>query len=486
MSSLEQTLWLLSPELILLLVGGILLGLDALRPRLDVSRWLPYVALAGLVSALIATVTRWNRNAQPLSVISCDNFALAINVVALVAMGLVTLISNTTDQARTRHHRGAFYALLLLSTLAMCLLGAASDLVMVVLAFELLNISSYILLSYLRDDPRSSEATIKYFLYSAILSAMMLYGLSWFYGLTGSTDLVTIAASLREAEAALRPVLLPALILITAGLAAKAAAAPFHQWAPDVYEGTPTPVVAFLSVGPVIASFAAMTRMLLTALPADLASLAVDWRTLLVTLAALTMTVSNLVALWQQNIKRFLAYLSIAQTGYLLIGVAACSPQGVTAMLFALIAYVLSNLAAFAAITALSNHAGSYAIEDYAGAHRWAPELAWSLLLCLLSLAGIPPTAGFIGRLHLFSAAIEKGLLWLAAVGVINSVISLAGTWKVIRVLFAACGQTEERLAIPPALRIALGIAVTGIFASVILANPLLTLLRAAAQALFG
>jgi NADH-quinone oxidoreductase subunit N len=484
-SSLEQTLWLLSPELTLLLVGGILLGLDALRPRLDASRWLPYVALAGLVSALIATVTLWNCNARPLSVISCDNFALAINMVALVAMGLVTLISNTTGQARTRH-RGAFYALLILSTLAMCLLGAATDLILIVLAFELLNISSYIILSYLRDDPRSSEATIKYFLYSAILSAMMLYGLSWFYGLTGSTDLVTIAAALREAETALRPILLPALILITAGLAAKAAAAPFHQWAPDVYEGAPTPVAAFLSVGPVIASFAAMTRILLTALPADLASLAVDWRTLLVTLAALTMTVSNLVALWQQNIKRFLAYLSIAQTGYLLIGVAACSPQGVTAMLFALFAYALSNLAAFAAVTALSNHTGSYAIEDYAGAHKWAPELAWSLLLCLLSLAGIPPTAGFVGRLHLFSAAIEKGLLWLTAVGVINSVISLAGTWKVIRVLFAAYGQTEERLAIPPALGVALGIAVTGIFASVILANPLLTLLRAAAQALFG
>jgi NADH-quinone oxidoreductase subunit N len=489
LSSLEQNLWQLSPELILLLVGGILLGLDALRLRRNAGRWSLVVALAGMAGAFVATATLWDSNAQVLSVLSRDGFALAINGIALVTTGLVALISSFYVETRPNPHKGAFYALLLVSALAICLIGAATDLIMIVLAFELFNIVSYILIGYLRGDPRSSEAAIKYFLTSAAFSGLMLYGLSWFYGLTGTTGLEGIAsalvggAALGEPGAALRPMMLPALILVTAGLAAKVAAAPFHQWMPDICQGTSVPVATLFSVSPVVAGFAGLMRVLLIALPPD-SILATDWRTLLMAVAAITMAAGSLTALWQQNAKRLLAYLSIAQVGYLLVGVVAASPHGVTAALFALMAYVVSTLGTLVAIVALSHHTGSYAIESYAGMHRRSPAVAWALLLCLLSLVGIPPTAGFVGRLNLFSGAIEEGLLWLAIVGVMSGVISFACVWRIIRVVFTTPTPTEERLTVPPALAVALGIAAVGIFAIAIFAGPLLTILEVAAEAL--
>nr|HID12392.1 NAD(P)H-quinone oxidoreductase subunit 2 [Anaerolineae bacterium] len=267
--TLGQTLWLLSPELVILLAGVLILGLDAVHPRQEEKRWLPYVALAGLAGALIATITLWGCNTRVLFVLSCDPFALVVKMVALVAMGIVILASDVYIRARSPY-QGEFYALLLFSTLAICLLGAATNLIMIFLAFDFLSITSYILTGYLRDDRRSTEAAIKYFLYGAALSAVMLYGMSWFYGLTGSTDLGGIAAALTGAENSLRPIILPALILMAAGLAFKVAAVPFHQWAPDAYEGAPTPITAFLSVGPKIAGFALIVRVMLTALP-DLA-----------------------------------------------------------------------------------------------------------------------------------------------------------------------------------------------------------------------
>ena len=376
--------------------------------------------------------------------------------------------------------------MLLFSALAICLLSGATNLITILLSLDLLNITSYILTGYPHDDQRSTEAAIKLFLYSATLSAMMLYGASWFYGLTGSTDLTGIATVLRETENTVRPTVLPALIFIVAGFTLKVGAVPFHQWAPDAYEGAPVPVTAFLSTGPMIGGFAVILRVLLTALPPDLENLATDWRTLLMAIATLTMTVGNLVALWQQNVKRLLAYSSIAQAGYMLIGVVVASPQGVTAVLLYLAAYVLANLGAFAAVAALSNQTRSDVIGDYAGLSKRAPALALALTVCMLSLGGIPPTAGFAGKLCLFSAAIEKGLLWLAVVGAINGVISLACYWKIIRAVYIAPVQTEKRLTISPALAVALGVTVAGVLVVGVLSGPLLALLQVAAQTFFG
>mgnify|MGYP006292189611 CR=1 FL=1 len=248
--TLGQTLWLLSPELALLLAGLLVLGLDAIRPHREDKRWPPYVALAGLGAALIATITLWGCEARVLYVLSCDAFALVIKAVALVAAGLVVLLSDVYIRAKSQF-QGEFYALLLFAVMAICLLGGASNLVMVFLAFDFLSIASYILTGFLRDDPRSTEAALKYFLYGAALSALMLYGMSWVYGLTGSTDLSAIATGLMEVGGEMRLVALPAMILMMAGFGFKIAAVPFHQWAPDAYEGAPTPVTAFLSVGAV-------------------------------------------------------------------------------------------------------------------------------------------------------------------------------------------------------------------------------------------
>jgi NADH-quinone oxidoreductase subunit N len=483
--TLGRTLWLLSPELVILFAGVLILGLDAIHLHQEEKRWLPYVALAGVAGSLIATFTLWGCNTRVLFVLSCDPFALVVKMVALMAMAIVILASDVYMRARSRH-QGEFYALLLFSALSICLLSGATNLIMIFLAFDFLSITLYILTGYLRDDPHSTEAAIKYFLYGAALSAVMLYGMSWFYGLTGSTDLRGIAAALRETQHTVRPIILPALILMVSGFAFKVAAVPFHQWAPDAYEGAPTPVTAFLSVGPKIAGFAIIVRVMLTALPTDLESLATDWRALLMALAALTMTVGNLVALWQQNIKRLLAYSSIAQSGYILIGVVAASPWGVTAVVLHLTVYTLANLGAFAAVIAFSNQTGSDDIEDYAGLSKRAPSLAMVLIVCLLSLGGIPPTAGFIGKLYLFYAAIEEGLLWLAVVGVINSVISLSYYWKIIRAMYIVPPQTEEPLRTSPSLAVALGVTVAGVLIVGAFPGPLLALIQTTVQTFFG
>ena len=484
MGYFEQTLWQLSPELVLLLMGGILLGLDALRPYWDASRWTPYVALAGLLGAYVSVVTLWGHEARLLGVLACDAFALVVKAMALLATGLVILIASEYIRMRQGRNNGAFYALLLLAAFSICLAGAARDLLVIVLAFELFGIVSYIIIGYLRDDPQADEAAVKYFLYSAVASAMMLYGLSWFYGVAGSTDLAAIASALGELGAVLRPLLLPPLVLMVAGFAAKVALVPFHQWVPDICEGTQAPVVALFTVAPALVGFAGLMRVLVTVLPVGVSDLSVDGRTLLITLAVLSMTAGNLVALWQSNVKRFLAHFSIAQAGYLLVGLVAASLLGVTAVLFSLATCVLGALGALAAVLALFEHTGSYEIESYAGMHRRAPELAWPLLLCLLSLAGLPPLAGFVGRLYLFSAAVESGLLWLAVVGVVNSVVSLACVWKIARVLFVAEPRAEGRLVVPPTLVVALGIAVTGVFALAVFASPILVLFQSAAEAL--
>jgi len=486
--SLGQTLWLLSPELALLLTSLIVLVPSLIHPRQEQRRWPPYVALIGLGAALVATTTLWGCDTRVLAVLSCDALAVTLKCIALGATVILVLTANTYTRTHTRH-RGTFYAMVLFSALAMCLLSGATNLVLILLALDLLNVASYVLISYQADDPRSTEAAIKFFLYNATLSAVFLYGLSWLYGLTGSTDLNGIAAVVREQENTLRPAMLPALIFVGAGFALKVGAVPFHQWVPDAYEGTPTPIAAFLSVGPMIGGLTVVSRVLLTALPPDLEILAMDWRTLLMAIATLTMTVGNLVALWQHNTERLLAYSSIAQGGAMLIGVITASRRGLTAMLLCLIAYLLANLGAFAAATVFSSQAGSQAsgtVEDYAGLSKRAPALAFGLLVCLFSLGGVPLTAGFTGKLYLLSAAMEEGLLWLAIVGATVSIMSLACYWKIIRAMYIAPPQTEARLTVSPTLGMALGLAVVGVLAIGIFPDPLLELLQAAAQGFFG
>lgn len=485
--TLRETLWLLSPELVLLVTGLFLLLFDMMvRPQEEKS-WLPYVVVVGLIAALIATITLWGcEETRVLTVLSCDGFALAVKMIAYVAMILVVLVSDAYIQ-RQGSYQGVFYMLLLICTMAISLMAGAVDLVLIYLAFETISITSYLLTGYLRYDRRSAEGGIKYLLYGAGISAVMLYGMSWLYGITGTTDLVGISQGLMVAEESMRVLLFVVMVLLSAGFAFKIGAVPFHQWAPDAYEGAPTPAAAFISVAPKIGGFALILRVMLTMVPrTEFWNIAGD---LWVSIAVLTMTIGNLVALWQSNVKRLLAYSSIAQAGYILIGVVALSPRGVAAVLLYLLAYALTNLGAFAAVVAFSNQTGSDEIEDYAGLHKRAPGMALVMLVCLLSLAGIPPTAGFFGKLYLFSAAIEhpNGILTLLAViGVINSVISLAYYWKVIRAMYFLSSDEEERLPVSLSLNVALGVALAGVLLLTVFLSPLFNLLEVAARTFFG
>lgn len=377
-----------------------------------------------------------------------------------------------------------FPGLILLATLGILLTAGGANLVMIYVGIELLSITSYILTGLLREEPRSNEAAVKYFFYGAAASAIMVYGLSLLFGLTGAVDLAGVAAGLAKSglTESVRWMALPAIVLMMVGLGFKVAAVPFHQWSPDVYEGAPTPVTAFLSVGPKAAGFAAMARILLVALP----GLQMDWVVLLAALSVATMTVGNLVALTQTHMKRLLAYSSIAQAGYMLIGLVALQARGGTggvallgdglvALLVYLVAYLLTNLGAFAVVQAVEDAEGTDALSAYAGLVRRAPLMAGAMVFFMLSLVGIPPLACFLGKLFIFGAAVRAELYWLAAIGVVNSVISLAYYFKVVRLMFFDRSEGEApRLSMAGSLRVALAVTWAGTLALVVFATPLI------------
>lgn len=449
----SETLKLLSPELILGLAGLLVLGMDLVVRQKE---RLAQLSLLGLALSLIATFTLWNRDATLLSdMYALDPFALFFKVVAILATGLVILASMDYLRGRMRY-RGEFYSLLLLAGLAIMLMAGSTDLIMVYLSLEFLSLTSYILAGYLRDDPKSSEAAIKYLLYGATASALMLYGMALLYGATGSTRLSEVAANLAMAgnPASFRWLTLAAMTLLLAGFGFKISLVPFHQWAPDTYEGAPTPITAFLSVGPKAAGFSILLRVMLVALP----GLKPDWIALLASISMVTMTLGNLVAISQRNIKRMLAYSSIAQAGYILIGLVSLSPDlgqtinGVNGTLLYVFAYLFANLGAFIAVIAFSHTTHSDDISDYAGLIRRSPWLAASLVIFFMSLAGIPPTGGFVGKLYVFSAAIQRGqsgFYLLAVVGVVNSIISVYYYFNVVRHMFFLPARSEEALKIP-------------------------------------
>lgn len=445
-----ETVVLLSPQLVLLTWALLVLGLDLLVKKAKDS--LAYLALASLVPAIAAAVYLLMQGTSQSvlgDMMRVDTYALYFNVIACLASGLVMLASMEYMKARTRY-RGEFYGLLLLATLAMSLMAAAANLIMIYLAIEFMSLTSYVLVGYFKDDPKSSEGGLKYFLFGAITSALMLYGMSLIYGATGTTDLRQIATSLaaaRAATSAMRFLILPAVLLMLAGFAFKIALVPFHQWSPDAYEGAPTPVAAFLSVGPKAMGFAILIRVFLTALPL----FRIDWVAVLMGISLVTMTLGNLTAMRQSNIKRMLAYSSIAQAGYVLIGLVSVGPRsiGINGVLIYLMAYLFTNAGAFIAVVAFSHVTNSDEIADYAGLVRRAPALAATMVVFFMSLAGIPPTAGFVGKLFVFGSAIQARYYYLAIIGVLNSVISVVYYFNIVRHMFFLPPPVEESLSLP-------------------------------------
>ena len=477
---LGETLRLLSPELILLITGMAILVADlvwAARParpeRSERAKayWLPAMALMGLGAALVATFLLLG--AEPVAVLAMmtvDPFALFFKIIAIAAVALVILAAAPWLRGRTPY-RGEFYALLVFACLAICLASSAIDLISLYLGMEFLSITSYILAGYLRADIKSNEAGIKYFLYGAVASAVMLYGMSLLYGATGATNLSAIAYSLAAGDASVQSLAVASIVLLLAGFGFKIVLAPFHQWAPDTYEGAPTPVTAFLSVASKAAGFAIMMRVLLTALFGFRWD--IGWFSFLMALSVLSMILGNFIALRQTNIKRMLAYSSIAQAGYILIGFVclrtdvATNFLGINGTFFYLFGYLFTNLAVFTAVIAFEHATGSTEIADYRGLVKRSPILAGVLLIGLLSLAAIPGTAGFLGKFLVFGSALQMNVwqtLLLAVVGILTSVVAAFYYLNVVRqIFFEPAEEGAASIRVPPGLLAGLAVTTLGI-----------------------
>jgi NADH-quinone oxidoreductase subunit N len=459
------TVILFSPELILLVWALLVLGLDLVVKKAKDS--LAYLALAGLapaIGAVIYLLLQGTSQSLLYGMVRVDAYALYFKIIACLAAGLVILASMEYMKARTRY-RSEFYGLVLLATLAMSLMAASTNLIMIYLSIEFMSLTSYVLVGYFRDDPKSSEGGLKYFLFGAVTSALMLYGMSLMYGATGTTDLREIAASLVAMGASTSPMrllVLPALLLMLAGFSFKIALVPFHQWSPDAYEGAPTPVATLLSVGPKAMGFAILIRVLLTALPL----FHIDWVAILMGISLVTMTLGNLTAMRQSNIKRMLAYSSIAQAGYILIGLVSVGQYttGINGILLYLMAYLFTNAGAFIAVIAFSHVTNSDEIADYAGLVRRAPVVAAAMVVFFMSLAGLPPTAGFVGKLLVFGSAVQAGFYYLAIVAVLNSVVSVVYYFNIVRQMFFLPPPSEEHLSLPRFPMAAVIISVVAIF----------------------
>jgi NADH-quinone oxidoreductase subunit N len=486
----------LLPELVLLLAAVLIFAIDLIRRKDSRSQtWLPYAALAGLglaALALIPGLTSSQRLTGPLTaqglMLVADPFALFFKALAILGIALVILAAIPYLRGRTPYS-GEFYAFLLIVAVAISLAVSAVNLVMIYLSMEFLSITSYVLAGYLRQDRKSGEAAIKYFLYGAAASGVMLYGMSLLYGATGTTELTGISASLeRMAPEQVSWLAIPALVLLLVGFGFKASLVPFHQWAPDTYEGAPTPVTAFLSTASKATGFAILVRVFLTAF----GSVQVQWSALLAAIAIVTMTLGNLAALRQRNMKRLLAYSSIAQAGYILIGVAAFIDKplqaftGINGVLIYLFAYLVTNVGAFTVVTAFETATGKTEVKDYAGLIRRSPWLASLLLVFLLSLAGIPPTAGFIGKFYVFGAAVQAQMWILVAVAVVNSVIAAFYYLNVVRVMFLVPPE-EDAAPIHIAAPFGGALAATGVLTLLLglIPGPLIAWASVSASTLF-
>jgi NADH-quinone oxidoreductase subunit N len=501
---------LLLPEIILFLFAFAIISLDLVWQRDETKQAnLSFLAVIGCLATIVVTVWIWVQGASgaiTLTVIAtdtenrvpmlaADQFAMFFKIYAALTALLVGLIAGDYVRARVRY-KGEFYALTLLAALSLMFVAGSTNLVMIFLAFEFLSIVSYILTGYLRENEKSIEGAVKYFIYGSTASGVMLYGFSLLYGATGSLDLNGIAQGLTQFIQA-DPgtagwLIIPAIILVVAGLGFKISLVPFHQWAPEAYQGAPTPITAFLSVGPKAAGFALMARIIIVAFPAALNS----WIIILTGIAILTMTFGNLVAMWQQDLKRLFAYSSIAQAGYMLIGVVAITPQylnnpiienwneGLNGLLIYLLAYLVTNIGAFAVIIAVENKTGSTEMGTYAGLIRRAPFLAVAFLIFMLSLVGIPPTAGFIGKFFVLGAALNQRMFLLATVAIINSVISLYYYFVIVRQMFFVEAEDTSRLEVDGALNLSVAISVILVIAVAVWAQPFINWTTSSAQIL--
>lgn len=456
----------LLPELILIAVALFVLLLDLfLRPdqKHQLVRW----SLLGVGAALVANAlvpTQSGPLAQ--GMIRFDEISKYLNLVFLLGCGLALALADEYVR-RQGIERGEYYTLVLTSTAGAMFMGSGADLLMLFLGLETLSIPLYILSTFFRRRPASQEAGLKYFLLGAFSSALFLYGIALVYGATGSTQLAAVVGALSGASAATPLLLYVGVGLLLVGLGFKAAAVPFHAWAPDVYEGAPTSVTAFMAVAAKAGAFAAFLRVLVFALPA----LAEGWPVLLGTLAALTMVLGNAVAVVQLNLKRLLAYSSIAHAGYLLIAVASAQGPALlgsaatSSLLFYLLVYTLMTMGAFGVVILAEGRGENLSLGDLSGLAARHPWIAGAMALFMISLAGLPPTAGFFAKFYVFSAAVQAGWLGLVIVGVLASVVSVYYYLRVVYYIYMRPMEVERSLHISPLALASLALAAVGILA---------------------
>ncbi len=486
-----MNLALFKPEITLAVTAVLVILLDLFIRQKYVIR---YLSLAGLVVAGVFAVMMWGGDNPALfnNMLMADNFAVFFTL-SFLGIAFLVILSSTDYENKFASFKSEYYALILLSTMGMMLMSSATDLISIFIALELTSISLYVLVSLLKDK-KSTEAALKYLLLGAIASAVLLYGMALVFGTTGQTQLAAIAQSvmgLGNISVSSNPAFYLGIVLMIAGFGFKIAAVPFQMWVPDVYEGAPTTITAYLSVGSKAAGFAVILRVFFSAFGSPL-TVSHDWGIIFAVLSVISMFIGNVAAIPQTNIKRMLGYSSIAQAGYLMVGLAtfglAMSSTAVaeSGLLFFLTSYALTNLGAFIAVIVISNKINSDNIADYAGMGKRSPLLALALTLCLVSLIGIPPAAGFMAKFYIFSLAIQHELLWLVIIAAINSVISAYYYLRVVKVMWFNEAPSQEKVPSSIAPKIALVICCLGVLLLGIIPGLVMRLAELASQIISG
>jgi len=462
--NLITDLSLIVPELI---ISGTLLLIVLFDLIFDKDKtFIPYIALLGLFAALYYTMQSTGQDAfafipqstnSTYGLLAIDSFGAYFKIIILITSILIVFFSKVSLEINKIIDRsGEYYALLFGMILGMLLMSSASDLIVIYLSVELLSLSSYVLAGFTKLRDRNSEASLKYLIYGAVSSGLMLFGISLVYGMTGNTNLLEINSVLKSGSINLLTYAF-SLILIFAGIGFKISAAPFHFWTPDVYEGAPISITAFLSVASKAAGFALLIRFIKSTFLLSEQNghwqiiTFFDWQSFLIVISILTMTLGNFAALWQNNLKRMLAYSSIAHAGYMLLGIAVLSEQGILAIMIYFLVYLLMNIGAFYIVMLISNQTGSEEIKDYNKLGYASPFLGVTLTIFLISLTGLPPTAGFISKLYLFVALVDVEMIAVAVIAVLNSVVSLYYYVRVLKHLFISEAENEV-----PTLRVSM------------------------------
>ena len=459
------------PELLMTALALIVILIDLLIKKKEV------VALISMVGVAFIALTLFGPPGVTFgTMFISDGYSTFFKLIFFINVILSVLIS-IKYIAVERVNYGEYYSLILFSTIGMMIMASAGDLIVLYLGLELMALSTYVLAGFIKHDNKSNEAALKYFLLGAFSSAFLLYGISIIYGLTGTTDIKAIALFVSEKGLAGNLSLLLSVMFFIVAFGFKIAAVPFHMWAPDVYEGAPTSITAFMSVGPKAAGFAVLGRVFMVAF----ASVKVEWAAILIPLSILTMAVGNIVALSQTNIKRMLAYSSIAHAGYALLGIIAANNEGLASMMNYLMIYAFMNIGAFAVIIMLRSEGfKGDSIYDYEGLAKTHPLAAVLMLIFMFSLTGIPPTAGFIGKLYIFMAAINAGYTWLVVVAVIFSAISAYFYLRIVMYMYMREPKIEVSLTTSFSNGVALGITAVAVLLIGVLPSFLLELARTA------